>query len=145
MKMITLITWIFIGLWQPALAEELTELSVDELAAMQAGKKPLVIDIRTVQEWQATGIIPESHMSEFYSRQGDYDLQAWLADLTRSRVSSEQPVVLVCRSGNRSRKVGDLLTQQLNLKQIYHLKGGIKSWNESGRALIKPCEANSNC
>ena len=47
----------------------------------------------------------------------------------------QQPVVLVCRSGNR-RILAALSLQQLGYEQVYSLKTGIRGWNDYELPLI---------
>jgi rhodanese-related sulfurtransferase len=118
-------------------AEELTNLSTQQLISMQKEQKAIVIDIRTEKEWSSTGTISESHKLQFFTSDGKYDLDKWLANLKKLKQSEDQPVILVCRSGNRSSMVGTMLTKQLNLKNIYHLSSGISSWIKAGNKVIK--------
>jgi rhodanese-related sulfurtransferase len=118
-------------------AEELTNLSTQQLISMQKEQKAIVIDIRTEKEWSSTGTIPESHKLQFFTSDGKYDVDKWLANLKKLKQSEDQPVILVCRSGNRSGMVGTMLTKQLNLKNIYHLSSGISSWIKAGNKVIK--------
>lgn len=118
-------------------AEELTNLSTQQLISIQKEQKAIIIDIRTEKEWGSTGTIPESHKLQFFTSGGKYDVDKWLANLKKLKRSEDQPVILVCRSGNRSGMVGTMLTKQLNLKNIYHLSNGISSWIKAGNKVIK--------
>lgn len=120
-------------------ADELIDLSVEQVQAMQNDGEALMIDIRTEQEWQSTGIIPSSHKLEFFNKQGKYDAEQWLNELTKLQSSPDQPVILVCRSGNRSGMVGQYLTQQLGMKNVYHLSNGIQAWIKKGKKLDNVC------
>ena len=101
-------------------AAELGELDAGQLAAMQHDQNALIVDIRTEQEWAVTGIIPDSQKLEFFNAEGRYDTEQWLDKLNKLRTSPDQPIVLVCRSGNRSGKVGQLLAQKLDIQNVYH-------------------------
>lgn len=126
-------------------AFELGELDGKQLTAMQQEQDALIIDIRTEQEWATTGVIPESQKLEFFNAEGQYDIQQWLAKLNKLRTSPDQPIVLVCRSGNRSEKVGQFLTHKLGMKNVYHLKNGIMPWIKAGNTVTKDCPPNSTC
>jgi rhodanese-related sulfurtransferase len=117
-----------------------TSLSAAELGNLnpqQILEKPnaLIIDIRTKQEWQQTGTIPNSHKLQSFDKQGKFDSSAWLAQLEQLKQSPAQPVILVCRSGNRSEIVGKFLTDKQGMKNVYHLDGGIKSWLSANKQL----------
>ncbi len=125
--------------------EELVNLSVEQVHTMQQNNNALVIDIRTEKEWQTTGIIPASHKLEFFNSEGKYDAEKWLAELEKLKSSPDQPVILVCRSGNRSGMVGNFLAKQLGMKNIYHLSSGIQSWSRTGLKLENECLPNVAC
>ena len=118
-------------------AEELKNLLAKDLVSMQKEQNALIIDIRTEKEWNSTGTIPGSHKLQFFSSQGKYDIDKWMAELNKLKKTKDQPVVLVCRSGNRSGMVGKMLTEKLNNKNVYHLSSGISSWVLSGNKVSK--------
>lgn len=47
----------------------------------------------------------------------------------------QQPVILVCRSGNRS-VLAAVSLQQLGYEQVYSLKTGIRGWNDYELPLV---------
>lgn len=118
-------------------AAGLVDLSTEQLVNMQKNKNALVIDIRTEKEWQSTGTIPGSHKLQFFSAQGKYDAEKWLAELSKLKSSEDQPIILVCRSGGRSGMVGGMLTKQQGMKSIHHLSSGITSWIKAGGKITK--------
>ena len=113
-------------------AEELGQLSAEQLIAMQKQDNALVIDVRTENEWNTTGIIPDSYRLQFFSPTGKYDADKWLSDLNQLKTSPEQAVILVCRSGKRSGMVGDMLTKKMEMKNVHHLSTGIMPWIKAG-------------
>lgn len=125
-------------------AAELTNISPNQLETLRK-KNALLIDIRTEKEWNDTGIIPGSRKIEFFNREGGYDLNLWMKRFNNQRLSPEQPVVLICRSGNRTETVGNFLAQKLDLKHIYHLEHGIKSWIKAGKTIDKDCPDQLAC
>jgi len=118
-------------------AEELKNLTAKDLVALQKDQNPLIVDIRTEKEWSSTGTIPGSHKLQFFSSQGKYDIDKWMSNLNKLKQSKDQPIVLVCRSGNRSGMVGKMLTEQLEKKNVYHLSSGISSWVLAGNTINK--------
>ena len=133
MKTIKLTLFILLSFFTAFIsAEELGQLSAEQLIAMQKQDNALVIDIRTEKEWNTTGIIPDSHRLQFFSSTGKYDANKWLSDLNQLKTSPEQTVILVCRSGKRSGMVGDMLTKKMEMKNIHHLSTGIMPWIKAG-------------
>lgn len=120
-------------------ADEVTGVSPEQLLDMQQNQHALVVDIRNEAEWQSSGVIADSRKLQSFDSQGHFDADKWLADLEKMKSSPDQPVILVCRSGNRSGKVGALLAQQLGMKNIYHLNNGLQSWLNSGHPVSPNC------
>ena len=126
-------------------AEELGQLSAEQLIVMQKQDNALIIDIRTEKEWNTTGIIPDSHKLQFFSATGKYDADKWLSDLNQLKTSPDQTVILVCRSGNRSGRAGNILTKKLGIKNVYHLSSGIMPWIKAGNKISKDCPTKLAC
>ena len=127
------------------LATELGQLTPEQLMVMQQQKTPLVIDVRTIKEWQQTGVIANSHPLQSFDEKGHFDEDKWVEELKKLQENSDQPIVLVCRSGNRSGKIGKLLTEKLGMKNIYHLSNGIKQWIKSDHKTVENCSSNQAC
>jgi len=121
------------------MATELQSVTPEQLLQMQQHQNALVVDVRTEAEWQASGIIANSHKLQSFDNQGKFDPEKWLAALQQMKSSPDQPVILVCRSGNRSGKVGTFLTEQLGMKNVYHLENGLQSWVKSGHPVSPNC------
>lgn len=126
-------------------AEELGQLSAEQLIAMQNQENALIIDIRTENEWKTTGIIPDSHKLQFFSVTGKYDTAKWLSDLNQLKTAPDQNVILVCRTGSRSGMVGEMLTKKMGVKNIFHLSAGIMPWIKAGNKITKDCPTKLAC
>ena len=124
-------------------AAELHGVTPDELQALQQ-QGALVVDIRTPEEWKATGIIPGSSPLMYFDKNGAYDKDAWLGDLKKLVKRPDQPIVLVCRSGNRSGTVGKELAAQSGFGTIYHLEKGLRQWLAESRALVPDGASRKN-
>lgn len=141
-----ILSFLFLSFFSAILvAAELADLSVEQIQTMQQNSDALVIDIRTEKEWQTTGIIPNSHKLEFFNSNGKYDSDKWLAQLEQLKSSPDQPIILVCRSGNRSGVVGNFLAEQLGMKNVYHFSTGIKSWIQAGKPVSPACQNQLAC
>ncbi len=115
-------------------AGNLVGLSPDELQTMQENGA-LVVDVRTPQEWRNTGFIPGSKGLTYFDSNGGYDKDTWLKQLRAWLKSPQQPVILVCRSGNRSAMVGRMLVDEAGFAKAYHLEKGIRAWSSESRPL----------
>ena len=128
---------------------DVVDIDNAELARLAAAGVP-VIDIRTEGEWKESGIIPGSRLLTFVDERGRTDAAAWLAKV-QAVAKPEQPVIVICRSGNRTRAASQLLAQQAGYQNVYNVKDGIRSWAGDGRPLVTAptalvsCPAGSRC
>jgi rhodanese-related sulfurtransferase len=137
--------FLLLSITQLSIATELVNVDPKQLQSMQDQKNALVIDIRTIKEWNETGTIPRSEKLEFFNAEGQFNAELWIEHLNNLRQSPDQPIILVCRSGNRSGKVGNYLTQQLGMNNIYHLQNGMNGWLKEGNKTEKDCSTSANC
>ena len=93
----------------PASAEVIN-IDNAELARLAAKGVP-VIDIRTAGEWKSTGVIPGSKLLTFFDEKGNANTAQWLAS-AKGLATPDQPVILICRSGNRTRAATQFLSEQ---------------------------------
>lgn len=122
---------------------EVINIDNAELARLSASGVA-IIDIRTGPEWKETGVIPGSKLMTFYNENGQSDPQAWLEKL-RTVVRPDQPVVLICRSGNRTRAATQFLSQQGGYKTVYNASTGIASWAKEGRPTVPASTSMAGC
>ena len=94
-----------------------------------------VVDIRTPEEWEATGVIEGSHLLTFFDAQGNYDAQAWLSALT-AIAAPDQPVSIICHSGGRSDIVSRFLDGQVGYRHVHDVHKGISQWIADGRPTV---------
>jgi rhodanese-related sulfurtransferase len=97
------------------------EIDVDELAArLPAGHT--LIDVREVDEYEAAHVpgailLP---LSELESRLDE--------------VPQGEPLLLICKSGARSRRAGEVLAQRGH--EVTNVAGGTDGWVASGRDYV---------
>ena len=101
---------------------------VDNAAAMQLinHKNALILDVRDEKEFKAGHIrgaklIPLSNLNDR------------IGEIERYR---EKPILVVCRSGNRSATASALLTKS-EFSQVYSLSGGILAWQKADLPVEK--------
>ena len=91
----------------------------------------IIIDIRREEEWQETGIIPGAEMVTAFDASGRVHPE--FLDSFRSVVPGpDTPVMLYCRSGNRTTSLGTALIEQLGFSNVTHLSDGITGWLAEG-------------
>ena len=99
-------------------------LSVDEVAQALSDKSVVIVDVREDYEY-AAGHIPGAvliPLGEITSRTDE--------------IPSDVPVVLVCRSGNRSGQAYDALVK-LGFDNVHNMLGGMNDWSASGYEVEK--------
>jgi len=122
---------------------EIIDIDNAELAKLAASGVP-VIDIRTAPEWQATGIVPGSHLLTFFDERGKADPAAWL-EKAKAIARPGDPLIVICRSGNRTREVSRFLSQQAGYAKVYNVRNGIQAWAGEGRPIASAAPALASC
>ncbi len=82
-----------------------------------------IVDIRTVGEWKATGIIKNAIPIMFFNEKGDYDVRDFLTKLNEA-VDTTKPFAIICRTGSRTKILSAFLSEKLHY-HIINLKGGM--------------------
>ena len=98
--------------------------SVSEFKNTMNKKGATLVDIRTPEEFKA-GHIPGAIMVDWKKRSfRNYILN----------IPQDKPVLIYCRSGNRSAKAADAM-QALGFEEIYNLEKGFKQWKAENQAI----------
>ena len=105
-------------------------------ALLQAQKDGVVIiDIRREDEWHETGIIEGAETVTAFEASGRVNPD--FLDSFRSFVPSpDTPVMLYCRTGNRTTSLGNALIEQLGFTDVTHLSDGITGWVANGQTTV---------
>lgn len=122
---------------------EIVDIDNAELARLMKNGFPLV-DIRTQPEWETTGIVDGSHLLTFFDERGRYDAAAWL-DKLKPLARPSEPVIVICRTGNRTKAVSQFLAQQAGYAKVYNVKNGIKAWIDTGGAVVPANRSIAAC
>ena len=99
-----------------------------------------IVDVRSKTEWDQTGVIPNSILLTFFDKDGNYDLNEWYEKLLLE-IDEGEPIILMCRSGNRSRIIADMMDKEFD-SVIYNAKRGIMSWINDKLITVKPTSLN---
>ena len=127
---------LFLLLNYTQLFAEIYEVNDEKIKMLLESSVPL-IDIRTEGEWYETGVINSSHLLTFFDKHGKYDFKKWMIEV--GEIADENgPVIIMCRSGRRSRIVSNMIIKENSEYLIYHATNGIKSWIESSNRTVKP-------
>ena len=114
---------------------EIVDVNNKKIIQLSNGNIPIV-DVRRSSEWEQTGVIPNSILLTFFDDEGNYDYNEWSKKL-RSEIDDNQSIILICRSGNRSKIIANMMENKFD-HTIYNAKYGIVSWIKEELITINP-------
>lgn len=88
-------------------------------------KGAILVDIRLPEEWRQTGVIKRSKLMTFFTKQGRLDSH-FLPRFTK--FNKNKPVILICRTGSRTKAASKYIAKQLGFTKVYNVKNGIYGW-----------------
>lgn len=124
-----------LGSFNTTLHAAVVNISNDELRELVDSGIPIV-DVRRSDEWESTGVIDQSNLLTFFDEKGEYNADVWLASLDKVATRGE-PVILICRSGNRTKMITRWLSDKVGYDTVYNVVGGILSWQADGGETVK--------
>ena len=128
-------TFIIFFLITKSTIADVIDINNDQIKELMKLNTP-IIDIRTSPEWDQTGVVPNSLLLTFFDKNGKYNFDSWYNKLIKI-TKKGQPIILICRSGRRSKIVAEMMNSKFNYI-IYNAKYGIKSWIKSNLKTVKP-------
>jgi hydroxyacylglutathione hydrolase len=100
-------------------------LSVHELQEkIVTGEQLTLLDVRSKDEWEKGRIAGSIH------------IYVGLLEKRLQKVPIGYPVVIICKSGNRSSIAASILLRD-SRKNIFNLLGGITAWQNAGYEIVK--------
>ena len=111
-----------------------SNLDNEQLETM-LGRGVPIYDIRRAEEWHQTGVIEGSRLQTFVDDSGRV-LPDFLAHLSRT-VDKDDPVILICLTGNRTSTLARYLTEHMGYTQVYNVRNGITRWIGDGRPVTR--------
>ena len=110
--------------------------AADNAALQQAQKNgAVVIDIRRPDEWASTGIIEGAETITAFLANGRVHPE-FLPKFRSVAPDPATPVMLYCRTGNRTTSLGNALIEQLGYTDVTHLEAGITGWMDGGNKTV---------
>lgn len=109
-----------------------TNLNNAELQTMLDQGVP-VYDIRRPEEWRKTGVVDQSRLLTFVDDRGRLNPD-FMPRFTNA-IDKDQPVILICRTGNRTDALGRYLVEELGYTQVYNIRDGITHWIREKRPV----------
>jgi len=117
-----------------ACSQAYTNLDNKELKTLLAEGVP-IIDVRRPDEWRKTGVIEGSKLLTFVDGQGKV-APDFLNRFTQT-IAKDQPVILICRTGNRTSQLSKYLAEKMGYTKIYNVKNGITRWIRDGQPVSR--------
>ena len=111
-----------------------TNINNAELKLLQDKGIP-IFDIRRPEEWKQTGIVQGSKLLTFVDSSGRV-IPDFFEHFTND-VSQDEPVILICRTGNRTDGLARYLINKMGYTQIYNVRHGITDWIREGNQVVK--------
>ncbi len=106
---------------QSTLTADQTEAMLKKDATVQ------LIDLRTPEEINRTGMIQGARAINFYSQ--DFDAQI-------ARLDKSKPVVVYCAAGGRSPQAAAKMSK-MGFSKVYDYSGGMNDWKSRGKKTVQ--------
>lgn len=105
--------------------ENMKEVTVEELHQwLQDGKELRFLDVRQPGEWpEAEGII-------------DLQIPLPLVEKEFGQIDRNADVIVYCKSGDRSQKAIEILSEKFEFNNLIKLKGGVEEWINFRESLM---------
>ena len=114
---------------------EVIDVNNEEMIKLSNVNIPIV-DVRRSSEWDQTGVIPNSILLTFFDEEGNYNFDDWYEKL-QLEINVTDPIILICRSGYRSKIVANMMDKEFNTT-IYNAQSGINSWISKKLITVEP-------
>lgn len=114
------------------------DINADEVALFAASPEALIVDVRLEEEWIESGVIANAVLATYFDRQARPLKSEFLKKLAEATKGNKaRPIVLVCRTGLRSKLTAGILERE-GYKSVYNYKEGMVNWIAERRAVVKP-------
>ena len=94
-------------------------------------KEVNIIDVRTENEWNSTGIIKGSFLISLLNKNKKFIFEDWY-EMFENKFGRNKYIIFICASGVRSNYISHLVNKKKPDLIIYNLKEGINYWIKSG-------------
>lgn len=95
-----------------------------------------IYDIRRPEEWRQTGVVAGSRLLTWVDASGRP--RAGFHETLASEIPRDQPVVLICRTGNRTDHLARELMEKYGYTRVYNVTHGITRWIAGGNPVVRP-------
>lgn len=94
-----------------------------------------IYDVRRPEEWRQTGVVRGSRLLtvvDANNRLNPEFLPRFAAEVER-----DAPVILICRTGNRTDTLARHLVQKMGYTRVYNVRDGIVRWAREGHPVAR--------
>jgi len=125
-QLFTILASVFMLISSCTFAQNKNDIEITEFKTKIASQKYILVDVRTESEFD-DGHIKGSINIDYFSSTFSDEI---------SRLGLETPVLVYCKSGNRSGKSMKIMND-LGFNEVYNLTGGFKGWVSGNNTIIK--------
>ena len=115
---------------------DIVDVNNEQIKELSKNNIPIV-DIRRSSEWDQTGVVPKSILLTFFDKEGNYNYDEWY-DKLRLEIDEGKPIILICRTGRRTKIIAKMMEIKKFDNVIYNAKRGITSWIDEKFITVKP-------
>ncbi|MCW8888862.1 MAG: FKBP-type peptidyl-prolyl cis-trans isomerase [Gammaproteobacteria bacterium] len=94
-----------------------------------------IYDIRRDEEWKQTGVVAGSRKLTLFDARGGQNAE--FIPTFMKEVKPNEPVIIICRTGNRTAAAAKFFSERLGYKNLYNVKDGITKWISEGNPVEK--------
>jgi len=94
-----------------------------------------IYDIRRDEEWKQTGVVAGSRKLTLFNAMGG--LKEDFIPTFMEEVKKDEPVIIICRTGNRTKAAAKFFSEKLGYSKLYNVKDGITHWIKEGLPVEK--------
>ena len=108
-------------------------ISNEELQTLM-DKGVTVVDIRRPEEWLQTGVVRGSKTITLFDGSGRVK-NSFFPKLEQAAPDKTAPIVLICRTGNRTQAGSEMLVDHLGYTNVHNVRDGITAWIMDNRVV----------
>ena len=94
-----------------------------------------IVDVRRKEEWKKTGVVEGSKLLTAFDGAGNF-IRSFPGDF-KKLIGQDEDVILICRTGNRSSVLANMLVETGGYKNVYNVTDGIVKWIKDGNKVVK--------
>jgi len=125
-KLFTVVSVVFMLVSSCSIGQNKNEIQIDAFQNKIATENYTLVDVRTAEEY-ANGHLEGALNIDYFSATFSEDI---------GKLGFETPVLVYCRSGNRSGKSMKIM-YDMGFKEVKNLIGGYKGWMSENNSVIK--------